>query len=1015
MSRWLPVVAALALSCNGSVPEPEPSPLLELENAKTWPTEGLHGRAYVVTTPHGIPHIYATNREDLHRVQGFIVARDRYFMLEMVRRLSTARLSELLGDIALEADMEVAGISQAFITRKLHDSMTPEQAKYADAYAAGINDYIAQVKAGELDVPSELEFAGNLLGAEDPSELLTEWNRLDVAALLGTIIFRLGYETFEPGRTADYARIETLFDGAPFAELRTEGVYEDVWETVHPIYKVTSTPDWDHDNPPPPPEGRRSRSATPKTYLPMLDDLAERMTHVRDRNGRDRFNGWGSNAWAVAGTHSADGRAYFAGDGHLELDIPPLLYQVHLDTEHLGGGDTHIHGNLLVGNPFPAIGTNGDVAWTTTQHMGDITDWYSEELQLDANGKPSATKFQGEWKPMKTLTETIKVAEVPALDSVGRTIEMEIFTTFDDRWLAGVEGEKVSEDHTPASGESVVNIQGTYYVPRDMDGDGVISGVTFDFTGLDGGNLFSVIDGWGHSKDVVEFRKHHRGAVALSQNVSAADSSGNIYFSGFQTVPCRDYLPRNPDGTFADGANPRLLIDGTQHAGFTIELDEDGIYVENADIADKCVIDQDQFPWTINPEQGYFVTANNDPGNMSLNGELFDKPYYIGGPWTEGYRADRIDRRLAEEIEAGTLDKDAMASIQADRESVIGRHLSFALLEAIEKAQGLNETDGLLTEADQRAVDLYNARSERIDEVQTRIQAWADGGWQTPSGIPTFYDPEGGGSTDDAVATMIWNVWVGHYVRNVLDDEGIPGRVYFPGGTTGRMRLLDDMLYSRGADNPRGLKSWHEEHQESIFFDNKNTPDVHERSDEIALFSLHRALDFLEGPTNGKDDGGFNTTDMNEWVWGKRHQVKFESLLASFIDEPALAGLLAQFSITPKRLPIAPDAAPGDYRKDLSWFPRGGDNQGVDAANNGLSGTGFRYGSGPVNRMVWALGDGPPEGQEVIPGGQSGMIDSPYFDDQAELWLANEAVPAYFTLEDVMAHAEKRETFIPKE
>ena len=38
----------------------------------------------------------------------------------------------------------------------------------------------------------------------------------------------------------------------------------------------------------------------------------------------------------------------------------------------------------------------------------DITDWYREEVQLDENGKPSATLFQGEWKPLTTHSETFR-------------------------------------------------------------------------------------------------------------------------------------------------------------------------------------------------------------------------------------------------------------------------------------------------------------------------------------------------------------------------------------------------------------------------------------------------------------------------------------------------------------------------------------------------------------------------------------------------------------------------------
>ena len=89
-----------------------------------------------------------------------------------------------------------------------------------------------------------------------------------------------------------------------------------------------------------------------------------------------------------------------AGDGHLELDIPALMYQIGLDTAHLGGGDLAQKGLLLVGMPMLSVGTNGSVAWSTTQHSGDITDWYSEVITLDADGLPAQALLQGQFRPL---------------------------------------------------------------------------------------------------------------------------------------------------------------------------------------------------------------------------------------------------------------------------------------------------------------------------------------------------------------------------------------------------------------------------------------------------------------------------------------------------------------------------------------------------------------------------------------------------------------------------------------
>lgn len=65
-------------------------------------------------------------------------------------------------------------------------------------------------------------------------------------------------------------------------------------------------------------------------------------------------------------------------------------------------------------------------------------------------------------------------------------------------------------------------------------------------------------------------------------------------------------------------------------------------------------------------------------------------------------------------------------------------------------------------------------------------------------------------------------------------------------------------------------------------------------------------------------------------------------------------------------------------------------------------------------RMVISL-DGPVvKGLNIMPGGQSGLVESPHFSDQAALWLANKAEPMRFSAQDVKDGANGRELFRPR-
>ena len=64
-------------------------------------------------------------------------------------------------------------------------------------------------------------------------------------------------------------------------------------------------------------------------------------------------------------------------------------------------------------------------------------------------------------------------------------------------------------------------------------------------------------------------------------------------------------------------------------------------------------------------------------------------------------------------------------------------------------------------------------------------------------------------------------------------------------------------------------------------------------------------------------------------------------------------------------------------------------------------------------RMVIALKDGEVWGQNIVPGGQSGVLDAAHHHDQAGAWLGNETVPLRFHPKDVVEGAVSREELVP--
>ncbi len=99
----------------------------------------------------------------------------------------------------------------------------------------------------------------------------------------------------------------------------------------------------------------------------------------------------GSNAWAVAGSHTASGRPILANDPHLEYSIPSPWYLVHLKAPGLD-----VTGATIIGLPAVIVGHNNRIAWGATNLQFDVEDLYREpagasvQVQQDAISLKSA-------------------------------------------------------------------------------------------------------------------------------------------------------------------------------------------------------------------------------------------------------------------------------------------------------------------------------------------------------------------------------------------------------------------------------------------------------------------------------------------------------------------------------------------------------------------------------------------------------------------------------------------------
>jgi penicillin amidase len=288
---------------------------------------GLDGALAIHRDEWGIPHVRATTTHDAFLGQGFVQAADRLGQLEYDRRRSRGRWAEVVGSSAVAFDAFARRCDLSASAAREADALEPEARAVLDAYAAGINAYLALGRPR----PPDLSLADV---TPEP------WSAADCCAvfLVRHVVFANWQKKLWRGRLAAAlgAEVAARVDGVD-----TRGV---------PL--IVPPPDVVEPAPRDPTE---------------LDAVLAAMAAVAEITN-------GSNSWALDGSRTASGLPLVAGDPHRFLEVPGVYAQ-----GHLAGPEFDAVGLAFVGVPgFPHFGHTERVAWCVTNANGDYQDLYVE-------------------------------------------------------------------------------------------------------------------------------------------------------------------------------------------------------------------------------------------------------------------------------------------------------------------------------------------------------------------------------------------------------------------------------------------------------------------------------------------------------------------------------------------------------------------------------------------------------------------------------------------------------------
>jgi penicillin amidase len=331
---------------------------------------GLSAPVTIERDREGTPTIKARTRQDLAFATGFAHAQDRFFQMDLSRRAAAGELAELLGPALLDTDkrFRVHGFRQ--VARAVIDDAPAADRAILGAYVEGVNTGLNQLNAR----PWEYQ----LLRAQPVA-----W-RLEDSVLVG---FSMYLNLNDSSGEDELAR----------ARLR-EVLPAEVFAFMHPLGTEWDAPIaggvW-QGAPLPAPEvfdlrRQASDESAPRSESPEVEERSM----------------VGSNSWAVAGTHAAEGSALLANDMHLALRLPNVWYRARMVVETEGPQARDMTGATFPGVPMLLVGSNRHVAWGYTNSYGDWTDL----VVVESDPKDSTKYLVGDTsQDVQVRRETIAV------------------------------------------------------------------------------------------------------------------------------------------------------------------------------------------------------------------------------------------------------------------------------------------------------------------------------------------------------------------------------------------------------------------------------------------------------------------------------------------------------------------------------------------------------------------------------------------------------------------------------
>ena len=394
--RAAALLACLALASCATSPDNLAQPM---RPAATFIVPGLERPAEVLIDRWGVPHLYAGTMYDAFVAQGFMAARDRLWQMDLWRKRGLGEMARDFGPTWVASDQA----ARAVLYRAQGEGSDPQSMyrewlaygsdakRVAEAFTAGVNAYVAQVKAQPALLPIEFRLLGYQPALWSPEDTVRIRHHGLTLNATSEIDRARAYCAGQDGIKADTLRRELNPPITPVMPAGLDVCALPVAELRAAYARATDAPVFTKNNVMLAGDSVKNSSAFGDT----------RFAAAANEDMVDSLANYGSNNWVIAPSLSATGRPILANDPHRSHGAPSLRYITHLTApgmDVIGAGEPFL--------PGLSIGHNDRIAFGLTRFYMDQEDLYVYETNPQ---NANEYRYQGRWEAMMQVPEKIAV------------------------------------------------------------------------------------------------------------------------------------------------------------------------------------------------------------------------------------------------------------------------------------------------------------------------------------------------------------------------------------------------------------------------------------------------------------------------------------------------------------------------------------------------------------------------------------------------------------------------------